>query len=242
MLKTSQRSLFSQWIWYNLLGWLLGVFLGLGLGGFIIIPFLQELWGYVFVLEHGLFISSLFLWFPFGLCLASMQLSVLKERGIRSFYWLLTTALAWAVMAAMFRFVYYTPYITTSARATYFLFFVVILLGGAAIGTVQFVEMKKVISKPILWIVANSLGLFALGLIVFLIFVSVFSVNSYILNFLYANNLAGFVRARDLIMVIMITILLPFLSTLTVSGLTGWVIMKFPRFQSPELDNQAQSL
>ena len=238
MLKTDRHTLFSQWVLCNFLGWLLGVFLGLGLGQFVVIPLIERSFGYVFVLEHKSVIGALILWFPFGLCLASMQLLAVRKWGIRSLYWLLTTALGWAVLAAAFSFVDDNSY--RLGRASYILLLVVILFGGAVIGTAQSVEIRKVISKPSLWIIANSLGLFALGLVTIAILVSVFSVKSYILNFLYANDLNGLVRARGLLLNVAITILLPFLSTFTISRLTGWVIMKYPRLHSSEGNNSDQ--
>ena len=110
--------------------------------------------------------------FPLGVVLGILQCFDLERWKISKIGWIVATAAGWGIPAYLFLrlryfLLFYDPIhsnvFTTYLENQWIIFPAMMCLIGALIGAFQAFVMGKRMTRPGLWVLANALGLFALG-------------------------------------------------------------------------------
>jgi len=214
----TQRQFLVRWSILNLLGWVVGVC-------------------FVFLIESYLAYNNkysvwniTFMWLPFGASIGLFQWFMLRRLGINFSVWVFVTALGYGSLAALYiwgqtfgsfeyRMKYAIPYWIINVGLA-----ITLPVGGAIIGSLQSIAIRKHISRFDLWIRAYIFGL----LLPLILILFSFLVKSFFLNLLYS---AEFYTLVDLRWLIYIGFLIIVTST-SISILTGNILLKHSNINS----------
>jgi hypothetical protein len=182
-----------------LLGWIIGIFIGFYLVGFNLESIIYLGWKINLISDFHKPppIGPILVWVPFGISIGLLQWFRLREFKIHPFSWILATAFGWTILGIFLSQAYDNSFNLHSSWLIYLIFVAVLFVGGASIGFLQSMVMKKSISMSISWMGAN-----AFGLIIPLFFLMLaFLVKSIILKTFYFLGLYDLVALRGLLLI-----------------------------------------
>jgi hypothetical protein len=230
--STKQRRFLVEWSALNLLGWVIGFcFVFILAYNIESIKHLAWVYGLATDFRKEWVGETALVWFPLGLSIGILQWSKLKQIGINLFVWAFATALGCAVLVTLYSWVhsfgsfeyqrkYDIPYWIINLGLA-----ITMPLGGAIIGSLQSIVIRKYISRPKLWIRAYVVGLFLPSLVTPIAFI----IKSFLLNLLYSFRvLYIFVEMRWFLFFGFLFII----TALCISILTGKILLKQSNVES----------
>ncbi len=218
--ELAQNQFIRKWVIFNWLGWFLGLILG-PLLFFILIPNLSD---FFFNLNEDW--KPILIAFPFGIGLGSMQQIVLRHQQTRTDLWILATAFGIGIPATIISWLLNRDLLGYGDRL-FLAIIAEILLMGFGIGGLQALVIRKQVSKVGGWVWSYVLGFLAVGITAIGIAIVAILLAEPIEKFFYSLGLWQLVWDRDLLLLLSIGIVLPFLAALFIGVPTGKIIQKF---------------
>jgi len=239
-LKKIKGSPLLAWIKYNLIGAGIGFICGILLGLFVTEPILS-LWSPVWLSDYHLepMLSGVMWWLPFALGLGIAQFMKLKQWNIQTHRWVPATVLGWCLLGIALAYANDFS-VGESDPARWRILAndtVILLLGGMCIGVLQSFAARQALLRPGIWILTNTLGVFALIAITIALTLVPFALKSYIIKFFYAHDLYELVVTRDLLLLGFHVVAIPFVATITLFLPTGKLLLKYS-VQSSEKEDR----
>jgi hypothetical protein len=207
------------WMILNLLGWANGTYFAyLMVSKTYVIHEYAVKYGFASAYTVVWHSGAALAWFPLGLSIGVMQWVKLRQLRVNFLAWTLLTALGTAVSAAIFDWVRYDLDRTLgTVYATIPGLLLTMPIVGAIGGILQFLAIRNHISKPGLWIKANTLGLITPAIVAL---VAVFA-KSMILKFLYSAELYSIVHLRWYLFYGLLIVI----TSVCISFLTGKILL-----------------
>ena len=222
-----QRRFLVEWSMLNLFGWVIG-FILVFIVAYSVFTLKHLAWKYGWAIDFrnewtG---EAALIWFPLGLGIGVLQWVKLRRLGIKLFIWAFLTALGCAILVSLYSWVYNSlgsvVYITKYSIPYWAVnlgIAITLPIGGAIIGGLQSLVIRKRGLKPNLWIKAYSFGLLLPPIITPLAIL----VKSYLLNLFYSFEFLWFLV--DMRWFLFFGFLF-FITALCISILTGKILLK----------------
>jgi hypothetical protein len=222
-----QSKFLKEWLLFNILGWFLGLLIFVVL--YRIIPVLDY--------EYYKTLSYLFpviFSFPLGLGLGIMQQIKLRKRGISGLSWTLATTLGFGIPWTLISWLrdnlsldyQWDPYLDMAR----------IIIVGACIGGLQAYILRKSTSldiKPGSWILAYTIGLPALVIVEFIIYIiPVFIFAKPLLRLFREWGWWGLISYREIFIFSFIALTIPFFAALFIGLPTGRKLQRFDNMET----------
>jgi hypothetical protein len=192
-MKLFRKSLITQWILVNYLGWLLGLIAGPILFLILIISLFiipNEFWESI--------LMPMFLSFPLGVSIGTMQNIVIRRWNMPISSWVLSSLLSSITATALTIFLFHVGVFGNDIGAIY----LAPCLAGLIIAVFQTASLRKLISRPLLWAISYIGGLVTCIVAVFFITGLAFSIADSIVKALYSLELWDVVIYRDDVLII----------------------------------------
>ncbi len=219
-----QNQFIRKWVIFNWLGWFLGLILG-PLLFFILLPNLSD---FFFNLDEDW--MPILISFPFGIGLGSMQQIVLRHWKVRTDLWILATAFGIGIPATIISWLLNRDLLGYGDRQ-FLAIIAEIFLMGFGIGGLQALVIRKQVPKVSGWVWSYVLGFFAVGITGIGIAILAVLLAEPLEKLFYALGLWQLVADRDLLLLLSIGIVLPFLATFLIGIPTGKILQKFENRQ-----------
>jgi len=205
------RRFLTAWSILNLIGWIVGLC-------FVFLIQLNLEYDYKFSAQ-----KTLLTWLPWGVGIGMFQWFKLRRLGVNLIVWAFVTALGFSILVTLYFWVlnfdsfdYWEYNIPDWIIGTGLV--MTIPIGGAIIGGLQSVVLRKHISRLGLWIKACSLGLLPPVIVAPIAFLA----KSLLLNILYSAELYTLVDMRWFLFLGFLIVI----STAGISILTGDILLK----------------
>ncbi len=219
------------WLVANLLGWMIGIYSAYFRIGDIVSQ-LETTTG-LWQIPDAIGVVFVMICIPLGVGLGIMQCSLLGHWKIRAFPWILATAAGWVIPVVAFSQVrdlllFGDPMgsgFTSYLDSLWILYPAGLSIVGADIGLLQALVMGKSISKPVVWVLANALGLLAFGLLVNVLFRIPMGLWLGDITYVLENYDSFLVPPNYMWLAIWLS--LPFLATLIMALPTGIVLLRY---------------
>jgi hypothetical protein len=222
--ELARNQFIRKWVIFNWLGWFLGLILG-PLLFFILLPNLSN---FFFNLDEDW--KPILISFPFGIGLGSMQQIVLRHRKAKTDLWILATAFGVGIPATIISWLLNRDLLGYGDRQ-FLAIIAEILLMGFGIGGLQALVLRKQVSKVSGWIWSYVLGFFALGITGIGIAILAVLLAEPAEKLFYSLGFWQLVANRDLLLLLSIGIVLPFLAAFYIGVPTGKILQKFENRQ-----------
>ena len=215
-MKLFRNRLIKEWVWFNFLGWSLGVIIG----PIFYILFISPAIGLFDPLRTVL--MPIFLSFPFGVTIGTMQNSIIHQWKLPIHSWILTSVLSSVITTAFTVWFFHNGVMGIDIWAV----FLVIMFAGFNIGVLQTILLRHLISKPFTWIVSYIGGIIAVVVMPIIISIFAWRASKVFINIFYSLNLIELILYRDEVLLIFNLITLPIWSALIIGLPTGNILYK----------------
>lgn len=212
-----------EWIRFNFWGTLLGVLIGPILFYLVIDSAMLTWLDYEKSYDVYRKLGSLFLTIPLGAALGYLQQIKLRKWKVSSVAWIVATILGLGIPATVGGWIVNSTYENDIILNTLIIELVMIGLG---IGGFQGIVIRKFLPNPFPWILAYVKGIFIIGVIEFCTVQGAFGIAEPVEKLFYFVGLYELVYYRDLVLMIFLFLLLPFLTAIFIGLPTGIILQK----------------
>jgi hypothetical protein len=216
-MKLFWKSLITQWILFNYLGWLLGLIAGPILFLILIISLFiwpNEFWDNI--------LMPIFLSFPLGVSIGAMQNIVIQRWNMPISFWVLISLLSSITTTALTILFFHVGVFGNDIGAIY----LAPCLAGLILAVFQTASLRKLISRPLLWAISYIGGLFIGIVAIFFITGLAFATADSIVKVLYSLELWDVVIYRDDVLIISNLLFTFPLSLAIIIGLPTGIILQ----------------
>ncbi len=212
-----------EWVRFNFWGTLLGVLMGPILFYLVIDSAMLTWLDYEKSYDIYQKLESLFLTIPLGAALGYLQQIKLRQWKVSSVAWIAATILGLGIPATIGGWIVNSTFKNDIIRNTLIIELIMIGLG---IGGFQGIVIRKFLPNPFPWILAYIKGVFIIGVVEFCIMLGTYGIAEPVEKLFYFVGLYELVYYRDLVLIIFLFFLLPFLIAIFIGLPTGIILQK----------------
>jgi len=228
-----------KWIKANLIGLLIGVFVGPILFFLVIMPSDPSHFAHYSAFHASLYdiLAEIFIWFPIGAGLGIAQQRLLREWNIRPYTWIIATSLGFVLPTTLIAWV--LPQIDWllihkewGSSITNTLSTVKPFIVGLMVSLLQAWLLRKSITKPSLWVWSYLASVLAMDLIFSLLVIVPIIIAESAENFFYTYGLSDLLYYGFISMVLVIGLTLSFFASVIIGLPTGFILVRYSKRQS----------